>query len=47
MKNSKWVNGLALVGALIIIFGVGSAANQAFAATLSTNLNSSISTTSH
>jgi hypothetical protein len=32
MKSNRLVNGLALVGALIVIFGVGSAANEAFAA---------------
>ncbi len=31
MKGNRLVNGLALVGALIIMLGVGSAANEAFA----------------
>ena len=43
MKSNKLINGLALAGALVIIFGVGSAANLAFAATTTTSLNSSVS----
>lgn len=45
MRNSKFVNGLALVGALIVILGVSSAANNAFAAPVDASLISSISTT--
>jgi hypothetical protein len=44
MRNNKFVNALALVGALIILLGVSSAANEAFAATPETNLNSEVST---
>ena len=44
MNTNKFINRLALVGALIVIFGVGSAANQAFAQTTGTDLNSSAST---
>ena len=45
MRNTKIVNGLAVVGALIIIFGVTSAANQAFAASAAADLNPGVSTT--
>ncbi len=45
MKSNKLINGLALAGVLVIIFGVGFAANQAFAATTTTSLNSSASAT--
>jgi len=34
MNSSKIINRLALLGALVVLFGVGSAVNQAFAATL-------------
>jgi len=44
MRNSKFVNALALFGALIILLGVTSAANEAFAATPETNLNFEAST---
>ena len=44
MKTNKFINRLALVGALIVIFGVGSAANQAFASTAGTHLKSTPTT---
>jgi len=44
MNTNKFINRLALVGALIVIFGVGSAANQAFASTADTHLNSTATT---
>ena len=44
MNTNRFINRLALVGALIVIFGVGSAANQAFASTASGPLNSGAST---
>ena len=44
MNKNKFINRLALVGALIVIFGVGSAANQAFAATSGDHLNSGTTT---
>ena len=44
MNTNKFINRLALVGALIVIFGVGSAANQAFAQTTGEHLNSSATT---
>ena len=37
MNTSRIINRLALLGALLVIFGVGSAANQAFAATIDLN----------
>lgn len=37
MNSSKIINRLALLGAIIVIFGVGSAANQAFAASVDLN----------
>ena len=46
MRNSKLVNALAIIGALIVILGVGSAANRAFAAPLDTSLISGVTTTS-
>jgi hypothetical protein len=46
MRNSKLVNVLAIVGALIVILGVGSAANRAFAAPLDAGLISNVTTTS-
>lgn len=45
MTSSRIINRLALLGALIVIFGVGSAANQAFAA--SVDLNSETATALH
>jgi len=47
MNRDKLINRLALVGALIVIFGVGSAATQAFAGTVSHDLNSCASTALH
>ena len=44
MNTNKFINRLALVGALIVIFGVGSAANQAFARTAGSHLNSAAAT---
>ena len=44
MNTKKLINRLALVGALIVIFGVGSAANQAFATTSGKPLNSAVTT---
>ena len=44
MNTKKLINRLALVGALIVIFGVGSAANQAFATTSGEPLNSGATT---
>jgi len=44
MRNNKFVNALAIVGALIILLGVTSAANQAFAAEAGTSLNSGVPT---
>ena len=44
MRNNRFVNALALVGVLIILLGVTSAANEAFAATPETNLNFEAST---
>lgn len=44
MRNNRFVNALALVGALIILLGVTSAANEAFAATPATNLKFEVST---
>ena len=44
MRNNKFVNALALAGALIILLGVTTAANEAFAATPEMNLNSEVST---
>ena len=44
MKTNKVINRLALIGALIVIFGVGSAANQAFATTVGEHLNSGVTT---
>ncbi len=38
MNSNKIINRLALVGALIVIFGVGIAANQAFAFTSGSHL---------
>ena len=43
MNTSRIINRLALLGALVVIFGVGSAANQAFAAT--NDLNSGTTAT--
>lgn len=48
MYNRKIVNGLALIGALIVLFGVGSAASIALADEASQNevtLNSAQTTT--
>jgi hypothetical protein len=45
MNSSRMINRLALLGALVVIFGVGSAANEAFAATL--DLNSETATALH
>ena len=39
MKDSKIINGLALLGVLIVILGVTSAANQALAGAAGTGLN--------
>ena len=47
MNTNKFINRLAVVGALVIIFGVGSAANQAFAGTANSTLNSGTSTALH
>lgn len=47
MNTNKFINRLALVGALIVIFGVGSAASQAFAGTTAGHLNSETTTTLH
>ena len=44
MNTNRFINRLALVGALIVIFGVGSAANQAFASTAGNHLNSGATT---
>lgn len=45
MNSSRMINRLALLGALVVIFGVGSAVNQAFAAT--GDLNSETTTALH
>ena len=45
MNSSRIINRLALLGALVVIFGVGSAVNQAFAATI--DLNSAATTALH
>ncbi len=45
MTSSRIINRLALLGAIIVIFGVGSAANQAFAASI--DLNSETATALH
>lgn len=45
MKGNRLVNVLALAGALIIILGVGSAANEAFAAPSEAGLIFSAETT--
>lgn len=37
MNSSRIINRLALLGALVVIFGVGSAANQAFAGPVDLN----------
>lgn len=37
MNNSRIINRLALLGALVVIFGVGSAATTAFAGTIDLN----------
>lgn len=47
MNTNRFINRLALVGALVVIFGVGSAANQAFASTANGPLNSGTSTALH
>ncbi len=44
MRTNKLINGLALLGALIVMVGVSSAANQAFAAGTDAGLNSSLET---
>ncbi len=44
MKTNKVINRLAFVAALVIIFGVGSAANQAFACTAGNHLISDAAT---
>jgi hypothetical protein len=44
MENRKIVNKLAVVGALIVILGVGSAASEAFARPADARLNSEVST---
>lgn len=38
MNSTRIINRLALLGAIIVILGVGSAANQAFAANFDLNL---------
>jgi hypothetical protein len=38
MNSSRIINRLALLGAIVVIFGVGSAASQAFATSLDLNL---------
>jgi hypothetical protein len=48
MNTRKFENGLALLGVLIILFGVSSAANTAFASevgALNPSLNIAVSTT--
>ena len=45
MKSNRLVNGLAVVGALIVILGVGSAANKAFAAPSDAGLKFATQTT--
>lgn len=40
MRDSKFIDGLALLGVLIVILGVTSAANQALAADSEPGLNS-------
>jgi len=48
MNTRKFENGLALIGVLIVLFGVSSAANTAFASeadSLSPYLKISVSTT--
>ena len=47
MTTNKIINRLALIGALIVILGVGSAASQAFAGTTDGHLNSRPSTALH
>lgn len=45
MNSSRLINRLAVLGALVVIFGVGSAANDAFAA--DTALNSETAAALH
>lgn len=47
MENRKIVNKLAVVGALIVILGVGSAASEAFARPTDAHLNPEVSTLFH
>ena len=49
MKNSRFENSLAVLAALIVIFGVSAAANDALAGdvyTMESSLNSEVSTLS-